>query len=113
MDVLTAPLLSWKEVPAWVGGWGKATGRRELRKGISVEPTGNGSSRGWGWGARKAATGGLLQGCELGCVAGIITYCIETTSIFITVSTQPQSKIKIFIGLPSLLEIQAAKGLLS
>lgn len=51
VDLLTVPLLPWKEVPAWVGGWGKATtGRREVRKGISVESTGNGSSRGWGQG---------------------------------------------------------------
>lgn len=35
----------------WVGGWDKATtGRREVRKRISVESTGNGSSRGWGQG---------------------------------------------------------------
>ena len=66
-----------------------------------------------GVGARKAATGSLLQGCGLGCVAGIITYCIETTSVFITVSPQPQFKIKIFTGPSSLLEIQAAKGLLA
>lgn len=48
--MLTVPLLSWKEVPAWVGGWGKATGRRELRKGISVESTGNGRAGGRGGG---------------------------------------------------------------